>query len=184
MKHTVIILSLLLEFAIKTSAQVYGFSNGKVSFFSKAPIENIEAHSGSLQSALNIMTNEIVFAVPMNSFQFKKALMQEHFNEKYMESDKYPQAVYKGKINEKINWTKDGTYKITQKGTLNVHGVSKERTDTALLIISQGTITIDGEFWVRLVDHNIAVPKLLFNNIAELINVKFNGEYHPTKKVS
>src|SRR5258708_2971172 len=102
MKITVLVCSLFFISAIGTTAQVYKFNNGKVSFFSEAPVENIEAHSASLNSILNTMTNEIAFIVPINSFQFKKQLMQQHFNEKYVESDKYPEAAYKGKINEKI----------------------------------------------------------------------------------
>src|SRR5689334_16420423 len=131
MKNIALIFALLFASGIKTDAQVYKFNNGSVSFFSVAPIENIDAHSSSLNSELDIATNEIVFVVPINSFQFKKPLMQQHFNEKYMESDKYPEATYKGKINEKIDWTKNGTYKITSTGTLTVHGVSKDRTDMA-----------------------------------------------------
>jgi hypothetical protein len=183
MKRAAPVLLFLLLSVIKTNSQVCEFNNGKASFFSEAPIENIDAHSAALASALNTATNEIVFVVPVNSFQFKKALMQEHFNEKYMESDKYPQATYKGKINEKIDWTKDGTYKITSTGAFTVHGVSRERTDTAQAIISQGKIAIEGAFWVKLADHHITIPKLLFKNIAEVINVKFSGEYLPVKKV-
>src|SRR5579859_4572324 len=110
MKNIAFVFALLLLPGIKTSAQIYKFNDGKASLFSEAPIENIDAHSASFSSILNTSTNEIAFVVPINSFQFKKPMMQEHFNEKYMESDKYPQATYKGIINEKVDWTKNGTY--------------------------------------------------------------------------
>jgi hypothetical protein len=86
-----------------------------VSLYSKAPIEDIDALSDKGTSVFNAATGELAFSVPIRSFKFDKALMQEHFNENYMESDKYPQAIFKGKINEKPDVTKDGIYPVTAK---------------------------------------------------------------------
>src|SRR6266446_7070845 len=86
----------------------YKSKEGEVSFFSKAPIEDIEAYNQNINSLLNISTGDIAFIIPIREFKFKKPLMEEHFNEKYMESDKFPTATFKGKINEKIDFTADG----------------------------------------------------------------------------
>lgn len=151
---------------------IYMTSAGKASFFSATPVEDIDAHSNSLNCILNIATNDMVYSVLMTSFKFAKPLMQEHFNEKYVESEKYPKAVFKGKINEKIDYTKDGTYDITATGNLEVHGVSKPYTEKGKLTIKDGVISIEGSFDVKLVDHKIEVPTLVATNIAETINVK------------
>jgi polyisoprenoid-binding protein YceI len=108
--------------------------------------------------------------------------MQEHFNEKYMESNTYPSASYKGRINEKIDWNKNGTYKITSKGMLTIHGVQKERTDTATVSIKDGKISMKSDFRVTVADYKIKIPRLVFQNIAEVVSVKFNISYSSFKK--
>jgi polyisoprenoid-binding protein YceI len=150
---------------------------GKVSFYSVAPIENIDAHSNELKSLLNAETNEVAFTIPMRSFEFKNGKMQKDFNENYLESDKYPNATYKGKIIEKISWEKPGTYTATSKGTLTIHGVAKERTDTAIVTVTNGNINMKGEFSVRIADHGIKIPTLVIKKIAEVVSVKFEENY-------
>lgn len=161
-----------------TSQNIFLCRTGEVTFFSKAPLEDIDAKSRNLNSVLNIVNNEIVFFVPMRSFKFKKALMQEHFNEKYVESDKYPNATYKGKINTEIDYTKDGEYKITATGTFTVHGVEKPRTDKGVLTIKGDSISIKSEFMVALQDHDIKIPKLLTEYITETVKVNFSINYN------
>jgi hypothetical protein len=160
------------------SQNIYLCRTGEITFFSKAPLEDIEAKSQSLNSVLNIVNNELVFFVPMRSFKFKKALMQEHFNEKYVASDKFPNATYKGKIITAIDYSKDGEYEITATGIFTVHGVEKQRTDKGRLIIKGGTITIQSEFIVALKDHNIKIPKLLTEYITETVKVNFSINYN------
>ncbi len=111
---------ILFAFAFHAEAQLYKSSEGSVSFFSKAPLEDIDATSKKIVSMINPSSNEIVFGVAIETFQFKIPKMQEDFNEDFMESTKYPDATYKGKINEKINWEKDGSYTITSKGVLTM----------------------------------------------------------------
>jgi hypothetical protein len=154
---------------------------GKASFYSVAPIQNIDAHSNELKSMLNTETNEIAFSIAMRSFQFKNGKMQTDFNENYLESDKYPDATYKGKIIEKINWVKAGTYSVTSKGVLTVHGVAKERTDTAMVTVTNGNINIKGEFTVRIADHGIKIPTLVVKKIAEEVSIKFDENYATQK---
>ena len=124
----------------------------------------------------------IVFSVKIDKFVFKNSLMQEHFNENYMETTKYPNGEFKGKINEKLDWTKDGVYKVTVTGKLTMHGVEKDRTIPGTITIAGQNISIDSKFDVPLKDHNIEVPKLVIKNIAEIISVKVNGNYQPYKK--
>lgn len=175
------LIPIFLSLPAKTQ-NIYSCTNGEVTFYSEAPVENIDAVSKSMNSVLNTSTGEIVFIVPITSFKFKKALMQEHFNEKYMESEKYPTATYKGKINEKVDFTKDGEYEITSTGFLNIHNVEQQRTDKGKLVIKSGNIFIQSEFNVALKDHKIKIPKILFDNIAETVKVNFSANYVSSKK--
>ena len=181
MKQFLVIIFLFI--VQKTYSQsIFVCHNGEVTFFSEALIENIDATSNSMNSILNTSNNEIVFVVPMTSFKFKKALMHDHFNEKYVESDKFPNGTYKGKINETIDFKKDGEYDITSSGTLTIHGVEKQRTEKGKLIIKNGEIKIQSEFNVAVKDHHIEIPKLVMQNIADTVKVNFSATYAPYKK--
>lgn len=181
MKNHFLILSFIF-ISFYSTAQVFLSTGGKCSFFSSTPVENIDAHSESLNSVLNTKNNEIQFKVPLTSFHFKKALMQEHFNEKYVESAKYPFAIFKGKINETIDYTKDGSYSITATGIFNMHNADKAHTEKGKLMIKNGVITIEGNFKVYLKDHNIEVPNIVVANISEVIDVNFTSIYSPYQK--
>ena len=161
---------------------IFNCRDGLASFYSETPIENIDATSHGMNVVLNAVTGEIVLIVPYTSFKFRKALMQEHFNEKYMESDKFPNATFKGKIAEQIPVTKDTSMQVTASGVFNCHGVEKPRTEKANLTVKDGRITLTGDFKVALKDHNIEVPRVVIQNIAEIIEVKFNATLMPYKK--
>ena len=163
---------------VKRLCFVFLCRTGEITFFSKAPLENIYAQSQNLNSVLNTTNNDVVFFIPMRSFHFKKALMQEHFNEKYVESDKYPNATYKGKINTAIDYSKDGEYEVTSSGTFTLHGVEKQRTDKGTITIKGDSISIRSEFIVGLKDHNIKIPKLLTEYITETVKVNFTINYN------
>ncbi len=183
MKTLLILVFLIIGAAFGCIAQpIYLAQGAKASFYSYTPVEDIAASSQSMTSVLNISNNEIAFNVPIRTFQFKKALMQEHFNEKYIESDKYPNSGFKGKINETIDWTKDGTYEITATGVFNIHGVDQQHTGKGKLIIKDGKFNITSAFNVTVKDHNITIPKIMMSNIAEVIEVKINADYVPYKK--
>ena len=107
---------------------IYVCKNARISLFSSAPIEDIKAVTATGASVYNASTGELDFSVAIRSFQFDKSLMQDHFNSDYMESDKYPKAIFKGKVQEPVDITKDGTYNITVKGDLTVHNVTQKRT--------------------------------------------------------
>jgi hypothetical protein len=161
---------------------VFTVKEGEISFYSESPLENIDAHNKSIHSILNTSTREIAFLVPIRKFEFKKALMQEHFNEKYMESDTYPMSTFKGKINENVDFTKDGETAVTATGKLTIHGVEKDVTIPGKLIIKSGEISIESDFNVLVKDYNITIPQLVFQNIAESIAVKVRISYTPYKK--
>ena len=177
-----IFLATLLACGLLTaSAQVYMTRTGKVQFFSKTPLENIEAVNNETSCALNASTGELRYIVPVKSFKFEKALMQEHFNENYMESDKYPRATFKGKINEKIDVSKDGTYPVTVTGDLNVHNVTQHRTIPGKVSVKGGVVSMTSEFMVKCADHHITIPRLVFHNIAESLKITVSATYAASK---
>jgi hypothetical protein len=177
------IIFIFLFLAASAAAQpVYLATGGHCAFFSSTPVEDISAVSENLNSVLNATTKEIQFKVAMTSFRFKKALMQEHFNEKYVESHKYPYAVFRGKINEDVDLTRDGTYDVTADGIFNVHGVDKQHTEKGKVTIKDGVVSLESSFKVALKDHNIEVPKIVVANISEVIDVTINCSYTPYKK--
>ncbi|HET7819403.1 MAG TPA: YceI family protein [Bacteroidia bacterium] len=171
MKKTLLLILLLVFVAFGVKSQIYTSKTNEISFFSDGPVEDIAASCKSGQILLNTAKNEFAVKVTIKAFDFDKQLMQEHFNEKYMESDKYPYATFTGKIIDPINYSKDGTYKVDVTGKLNMHGVEKERTIPCNVIIKGGEITVDTKFIVALKDHNIEVPSLVAQNVAETVEV-------------
>jgi polyisoprenoid-binding protein YceI len=145
---------------------------GETSFFSETPMENISAINSMVGAVINPITNDVVVKMNIAQFKFQNKLMEEHFNENYMETEKFPTATFKGKIFEKIDFSKDGTYDISIKGIVTIHGVSKDKTVIGKLSIAKEQVMFTGNFDVKLVDYNIEVPTLVFAKIAESIAVK------------
>ncbi|HRY32344.1 MAG TPA: YceI family protein [Bacteroidales bacterium] len=173
MKHLIFYAALVLAFSYQAAAQKYITKNGKISFFSSTPIENIEAHNKQVNSALDATTGEFVFKVLMKSFAFEKALMQEHFNENYVESDKFPNATFNGKIVNlsEINFSKAGVYPVTIQGDLTIHGVTKKINEKGTVEVKDGKVNGKAKFYVKPADYNISIPKTVMKNIAESIEV-------------
>jgi len=157
---------------------IYSCKNTTLSFFSATPMEDIDAITSKGVSAINVKTGAVYFKVAVNTFKFKKSLMEEHFNENYLESDKYPTAEFKGKITDNIDLHKDGTYNVTVEGTLNMHGVDKVYREKATITVLGGKPTAESKFNVRLVDHKIKVPTLVVKNIAETVEVTVKANYN------
>ncbi len=156
--------------------------SGTVTFYSEAPLENIEAVHSGVNAILNTQTNELAFIVTIRGFKFAKELMQEHFNEKYLESDKYPKATYKCTILDSVNWGIPGNYEVSSKGILNIHGVDKEITEKGTFTLTGNKINLKSEFKIAIADYNISIPKLLFQNIADTVLVKLDCNFEPFKK--
>ena len=176
------ILSFLLfaAFFFSASAQdVYLDTKGTISFFSETPVEDIDATSKQAVCAINVKTKDVFFKVRMESLTFKKALMQEHFNENYMESDQYPFATFKGKIDQDIDLTKDGTYQVTVTGALTIHGVAQDRTIPGTILVKGQSLDVSSTFDVKVADHKIRIPTIVSAQIAESVNVKVNSVLVP-----
>jgi len=172
----------LLKFcAISLVAQeapsVYSISNGKVHFKSNAPLELIEAESDQLKGLIDFDQQTFAFTIAMTSFKgFNSALQREHFNENYMESEHYPRGTFSGKLIDKIDISRDGEYKVRAKGKLSIHGVEQERIIPATINVREGKLTITSQFVVMLADHNIGIPKVVQQKIAESIHVQIEAK--------
>jgi polyisoprenoid-binding protein YceI len=153
-------------------AQLLLTQTGETSFNSDTPIEKISATNKQTGAALNPANGAVAVKIIIRNFHFPNKLMEEHFNENYMESEKYPNATFNGKIQETIDYTKDGVYDVSAKGTLEIHGVKQERILKGKLTISKGQMILDSNFDVKLVDHKISVPTIVIAKIAEVISVK------------
>jgi hypothetical protein len=184
MKRWMLTFSLMLSAVLPGLAQssIFSDNQGVITFFSSAPLEDIEAKNNQVISLLNVRNSEIAVRIPIKKFQFRNKLMQEHFNENYLESDRYPYATFKGKINEVIDFQKAGVYDVTATGVLHIHGVNQNRTLKGKLQVSDTRIILDTSFDVLLVDHKISIPRLVFNKIAEKIAVTTSFSYTPQVK--
>lgn len=158
-------------------AQKYMTRTGKVTFFSSTPVENIEAFNNEMASVLNASDGSFIFQVPIKSFKFEKSLMRDHFNENYMESDKYPKATYKGEVIDisSVNFSKNGTYKVNTKGSLTIHGVTKSINVPGTVTVKGDNATINTVFSVSPKDYGIEIPKLVEGKIADNIEVTVNS---------
>lgn len=157
---------------------LYAVQRGLVRFKSEAPLEVIEASSKELKGLLNLNERTFAFTVDISSFQgFNSPLQKEHFNENYMETQIHKMATYAGKIIEDDDLSKDGTYSIRTKGKLTVHGVTKERIIKNEVMVKNGKIQVKSNFTVLLEEHAIPIPKVVYQKIAEEIQVYIEAEF-------
>jgi len=157
-------------------AQKFRSTSATVHFFSDAPVEDIEATNLDGQSAFDLSSGEIVFSIPIKSFTFEKSLMQEHFNENYLESDKFPKAFFKGKItNYDLNQSE--IQNASANGVITIHGVEQEISAEGQIKISEKSIEISAKFPIKLEDFKIKIPKVVFYNIAEIVDVTITFNY-------
>lgn len=195
-KKIIILVALILGFEM-TYAQIFKAKDGAttITFFSASPLEDITATNKGAIIVFNSATNDIQVRISIINFKFKNALMEEHFNENYMETEKegpkdangqvtYPNknAIFKGKINEKLDLTKDGETKVTVTGKIEVHGITKDATYEGIVTRSGNDIGIKTKFKIKLVDHDIKVPSLYVKNIAEIVDVDVASTLEPYQK--
>ena len=169
MKNKIILL-LLTIITINAEAQVNFTRNGKVTFFSKASVENIEAINNEVSSFFNAKNGEFVFVVLIKSFKFQKALMEEHFNENYLESAIYPKATYTGKLIDKLELSQEGKFTARSKGWLNIHGVAQERISKSVFVLKDKKLIMTSNFNILLQEYNINIPIIVHQKIAEEID--------------
>lgn len=169
---------LFLPAIVLAQSNILVSTNGKVKFASEAPLELIEANTDKLKGAIDQSKNTFAFSVEIKSLKgFNSDLQREHFHENYLETEKFPTATFSGKFIEQIDYTSNGTYTIRAKGILSIHGMQKERIIKGTVTINKGSIRIDADFTVRLEDHDIKVPKIVYAKIAEEIKVDFNIQF-------
>jgi polyisoprenoid-binding protein YceI len=170
--------------SISLNAQIFKVKdNGSnISFFSKSPLEDIEAHNKSSIQVLNTTTNDYQMRLTIIGFKFKNALMEEHFNENYMESTKFPNAVFKGKINEKVDYTATTEQNVTITGKMEIHGVTKDVTISGTIKKVGEDIVIHSTFKIKVAEYGIKVPSLYVKNIAEVVDVTIDSSLEPFQK--
>ena len=173
MKKIILFLCLALGFAMGLQAQRYVTKNGFIRFYSDGAIEKIEATNRQVNAALDLGTGDFVFKVLLKSFTFEKALMQEHFNENYVESDKFPNATFLGKIVncKDVNVSKDGTYPVTVDGKLTIHGETKQVNEKGTIEVKNGKLMAKAKFNIALADYKITIPSAVANNISKTVEI-------------
>jgi hypothetical protein len=176
LKCSVLLVFIFLGYLSTIAQDKYKLASTSVRFFSSTPVEDIEAENKASLGVLDTKTGNFSVRVPITEFKFKSTLMEDHFNENYMESEKYPNATFKGVIKDALNLGKDGVYKVTAEGDFETHGVVQKRQIPITITVAKGVITYASEFKVKLEDHQIKIPTVVFAKIAEVIDVKLSGE--------
>lgn len=169
--------SILLFLPLFSTAQsLWVTEKGSIQFKSDAPLEMIQAASKEMKGVIDIKERTFAFSVPVSSFQgFNSPLQREHFNENYMESVKYPQATFSGRIIEEADLSKPGEYTVRAKGMLTVHGISRERIIKSKLVVNGSSCNISSFFTVLLADHDISIPKVVHQKIAGEIELRVDA---------
>lgn len=186
MKKTILSVLIITIIAVTSAFTPIGSKliskNGHVNFFSHTAVEDISADNYKLVSTLETETGELIYTVPMQSFEFEKSMMQKHFNSgKFLDTKEYPKSKFKGMITNlsEIDFGSDGTYNASVNGDLTIHGVTKEVTEKVLITVAGGTITIDVEMDITLADYNIAFKKgKPSTNIAKTIKATIKAVYN------
>lgn len=175
-------LTCLLFFGAITTASAQSrifTKSGTVSFSAGTAVEDIDGMNKSVTSVVDTSTGQIEFAALMKGFEFKRSLMQDHFNENYVESEKFPKAVFKGEVLNisDINFSKDGTYPVKVKGALELHGVKKEIETPAIFTVSTGAISAVCDFIITSADFNIEIPGAVADKVSPTVNVHVSCSY-------
>jgi len=184
MKKFAPILFFIFHFSFFThcSGQIYMADSCRVSFFSATAMEDIDAVNTISKPVMSTATGDIQISIANQEFIFKSHLMQEHFNEDYMESDKYPHTIFKGKVKEQVDYSKDGCNAVTVIGTMDMHGVQKTVAIPGTITVQNGIIFLSAKLEVIMADYNIKVPKaILGSNLADHVSITFNATMKPYK---
>ena len=169
---------------ISNAQTKYFTKDGNISFYSKAAVEDIEATNKKVTCVVDAATGQMEFSMLIRAFEFEKELMKEHFNENYMESEKFPKSTFKGTIDNasSVKWTVDGTYPVKVSGKLTLHGVTKDISTAGNFTVKGGKIIGKSEFMVSLVDYDIKVEKAYTAKIADKIKVIVDVNLAPLAK--
>jgi polyisoprenoid-binding protein YceI len=178
------LLTCFLLIAGAVNAQIKYFTkSGKITFYSKAPMEDIEATTKTAAAVLDAASGAVQFSVLMKGFEFRKALMQEHFNENYVESNKYPNGEFKGVIvnNADINYSKPGTYTARVRGKLTMHGVTKDVETNGTVVVEGDGLKTNTVFNIQLSDYNIKRPALVKDKLSNTIQISVDCKLEALK---
>ena len=183
MQKFLFVLAAVCLLAAPASAQKFFSRDAKVKFHSDSKMEKIEAVNKSGTVVLDAATGKMDFKVLIQNFLFEKALMQEHFNENYLESDKYPNATFKGQISNlnEVNFSKDGAYKVNVSGKMNLHGVEKDITVPGTVTVGGGAVKLSAEFSLKCSDYNIKIEAQKAANISNDIKIWVDASLAPLK---
>jgi polyisoprenoid-binding protein YceI len=171
MLKSILLVSGLTVLSLTLQAQNLVSKTSEVNFFSKTPLENIEAKNTKARAIINPANMDIAIKMTNTEFDFPNNLMEEHFNEKYMESEKYPTSFFQGRLDKQIDLTKPGKHEVAAVGKLTMHGVTKDKTIKGTINVTENGFTMSGEFDVMLVDYNIERPSIVMAKIADKIDV-------------
>jgi polyisoprenoid-binding protein YceI len=167
---------ILVSWNADLQAQRFVIDKGEISFSSNASLELIKATSDKVSGLIDPVNNQFAFLVNIATFRgFNSELQRQHFNENYMESEKYPKATFSGKIIEQVDFTRDSIYEVRAKGDLDIHGQKQSRIIKSKLTIKNGQLVIESSFIVPLTDHIITIPKIVSQKIATEIEVHFKS---------
>ena len=185
MKNLLLGVSFFFFGAGVSMAQKYYTKSGTIAFDATSPSspERVEGMNRSATCVVDTKSGAMQFAVLMKGFAFERALMEEHFNENYVESHKFPKAEFKGKIKdpENIDYAKDGTYSVKVKGDLTMHGETKEVETTGKLVIQGGKINTTADFSVKLSDYKISIPGLVADKVSKSAKISVFCSLEPLK---
>ncbi|RYY99845.1 MAG: YceI family protein [Chitinophagaceae bacterium] len=184
MKKTILAAVLLMGIAGTAAAQTRYFTkSGRIQFTSKAPMEDIEAVNKTATAVLDIQSGALQFSVLMKGFEFEKALMQEHFNENYVESDKFPKAEFKGSVvnNGDIAYARPGSYPAKVKGKFTLHGVTREIETAGTITVGTDGIKAASGFTIQLSDYNVQIPSVVKEKISNSIRITVETKLDPLK---
>jgi polyisoprenoid-binding protein YceI len=179
MKKFILLTVLSVAFVAKSNSQIYLADSCRVGFFSAATIEDIAATNSISKPIMNSATGEIDVKINNQFFKFKKELMEEHFNEEYMETAKYQYTTFTGKVNEKVDYHKDGVNQVTVTGTMDMHGIQKTITIPGTITVKNGLLFLKSSFDIKLADYNIKIPSVVGSNIAEKVAVTLTATMKP-----
>jgi hypothetical protein len=181
---TISVVLILVTICVTSSAQKYMTKNGFIGFYSHTPLEDIKAENNQVASVLDISTGDLVFQVLVRSFRFEKALMEEHFNENYIESEKYPKSSFKGKITNlaSVDFTKNGIYDVTVEGDLSIHNVTNKISTKGTVEIVTGGLNANAKFHLVPEDYKINIPGIVRDKIDKSMEVNVSMKYTPVEK--
>jgi hypothetical protein len=170
-----------LTIVLAVNAQKYMTKNGYIGFFSHTPMEDIKGDNNQVVGVLDISTGEMVFQALIKSFHFDRALMEEHFNENYMESDKIPKSIFKGKITNltSVDFSKNGTYDVTVEGDLTIHDVTNKISVKGTVEVVSGGINANSKFNIIPEDYKITIPGVVREKINKDLEVTVAMRYTP-----